>query len=200
MATNNLGGIAGALNGGTITECYSYGSILGGATDNNVGGIVGIVPKNANVSVSNCVFNGTVSSGGAREGGIVGGFPSWAGATVTISNCLNLGSVSSTNNGFSGGILGYSDAGTKNISNCINLSQNITTANGKVKHDISNGGGTTNVTGCYTVEGYCIGSTMDGLTKLDSIDALNNLNLEGWYYVDGYLPSPIEGLLIEIPQ
>ena len=195
-----MGGIVGASNGGTVTKCYSYGEVSTENTNNNAGGIVGVVLANANVSVTYCVFNGTVESGGAREGGIVGGFPSWTNATVTISNCLNLGTIASTNNGMSGGIIGYTDAGTKNISSCINLSKNITTENDNVKHDISNGGGTTNVTGCYTVEGYCLGSTMDGLSKLDSMDDLIALNLDGWYYVEGYVPSPIEGLLIELPQ
>lgn len=68
------GGIAGSISGGVINNCWNSGSVTGGSTslaDNLVvGGITGMI--NSANSIYNCYSTGTVTSGGGRNGGIVG--------------------------------------------------------------------------------------------------------------------------------
>jgi hypothetical protein len=99
-----VGGLAGD-SGGSISNCYSTGSVSG--TD-RVGGLVGFNES----SISNCYATGSVSgpSGSSGVGGLVGRNHG------NISNCYSTGSVS----GYScvGGLVGVN---VGSISNCYSM-------------------------------------------------------------------------------
>lgn len=86
--TNNVGGIAGKVNGSSekyIRACANLGSISGG---NSVGGIVG--QAYYKVTVSHCYNRGSVTAEVSKAGGIVG-FMDYSGAK--FSSCYTTGAV-----------------------------------------------------------------------------------------------------------
>jgi hypothetical protein len=98
-----VGGLVG-LNYGTISNCYSTGTVSGSNYSWCVGGLVGY---NYYGSISNCYSTGTVS-GYCEVGGLVG-----VNEYGSISNCYSTGSVSGYQ--YVGGLVGL-NYGT--ISNC----------------------------------------------------------------------------------
>lgn len=105
----SVGGIAGQMGTGSITECKNYGTVTGlQKTTNYVGGIVGntsgTITKSANLS-------DTVT--GFYAGGIVG---RQAGGTTSLS--YNTGNIAGTDT--AGGIVARQDANTT-ITNCFNI-------------------------------------------------------------------------------
>ncbi|MBN2271977.1 MAG: hypothetical protein JXN61_15285 [Sedimentisphaerales bacterium] len=96
FGTFSVGGLVGHTSG-TITSCYSTGSVSG--TGDYVGGLAGI---NGGI-ISDCYSTGR-ASGRYSVGGLVGR------SVTTISNCYSTGEVSGTN--FVGGLLGNSEART----------------------------------------------------------------------------------------
>lgn len=103
----DVGSFAGQINGGTIYNCYSSGTVTG--LYDYTGGIVG----NANnmSTIANCGNSCTISGAYYEMGGIAG----WA-ATSYITNCYFNGNIIG---GFeyTGGIVGYGFWDT--ISNCV---------------------------------------------------------------------------------
>ena len=95
-----VGALVGYSYSGTVSNCYSTGSVSG---TYYVGGLVGYSSSGA---ISNCYSTGSVS-GTSHVGGLVGGN---GGA---ISDCYSTGSVSGTS--YVAGLVGY-NSGT--ISNC----------------------------------------------------------------------------------
>ena len=96
---NVVGGVVGS-NNGSVTNCYSMGTVNGG---NWVGGVVG---SNYG-SVTNCYSTGTVS-GGNQIGGVVG----WS--TGIVNNCY---STNTMNGGdYVGGVVGVSS--NSSVTNC----------------------------------------------------------------------------------
>jgi hypothetical protein len=87
----NVGGIPGEKNLGTITKCYSTGAITG---HENVGGIVG----ENDGTITDCYTTGAIT--GDRD---VGGIAGWNGEG-TITNCFTTGAI--TGDGIVGGIVG----------------------------------------------------------------------------------------------
>ena len=85
-----VGGLVGN-NSGTITNCYSTGSVSGSSY---VGGLVG----DNSGTITNCYSTGSVS-GSSYVGGLVGY------TDGTITNCYSTGSVSGTS--VFGGLVGY---------------------------------------------------------------------------------------------
>ena len=86
--TNNVGGIAGKVNGSSekyIRACANLGNISGG---NSVGGIVGYAYYK--VTVSHCYNRGAVTASVSKAGGIVG-YMNDTGAK--FSNCYTTGAV-----------------------------------------------------------------------------------------------------------
>jgi hypothetical protein len=105
LGNESVGGLMG-YNDGTITNCYSTGSVTGG--DWCVGGLMG----NNWGTVTDCYFTGSVS-GNYGVGGVVGGNC----LTETITNCYSSGSVSGYV--YVGGFVGL-NYGT--ITNCYSSS------------------------------------------------------------------------------
>ena len=106
-ANSNIGGLVGYNRNGTVTECYSTGSVNGVAMTANVGGLVGF---NFNGTVTECYSTCSVS-GSYFIGGLVGRSRGY----FTVSNCYSTGSVSGS--GYIGGLFGY-NFGSGIVSNC----------------------------------------------------------------------------------
>ncbi|MCL2501511.1 MAG: Ig-like domain-containing protein [Bacteroidales bacterium] len=148
-----VGGVAGNLNGGTVSHCYVIGSsssseIFGG---NSIGGVVGLVNHGGKVeycsasidvhgaqaiggvvgrtddvsSVANCYATGNISASNQGAGGVVGRVN---GGSVT--NCYATGAISGTPNGLSpmylGGIAGRIFAGGS-VTHCVALNPSVST-------------------------------------------------------------------------
>jgi hypothetical protein len=103
-----VGGLAGYNAFGTINECYSASTIVGGADSRQLGGLVGF----SKGDINNCSTTGVVTGGDNSSGlgGIVG--ESYGGY---ISNSFSTCDVNSgSNSTYLGGIVGRA----ANISNC----------------------------------------------------------------------------------
>ena len=119
-ANGRQGGIlGGAMNGTTtIQNCTYAGTIHVDGITGNYGGIVGYANNNANahLTISNCLFTGTVediNNGEGECGGIIG-FAS-TNSDVTIKNCLSVGTVTSKKQGMICGIIAGSKTFTNNF-------------------------------------------------------------------------------------
>ena len=129
-----LGGLAGK-NCGTISNCYSTGSVSG---DDNFGGLVG---GNQGI-ISNCYTAATVT--GEAGSGYFGGL---AGKNCgTISNCYSTGSVSGDDN--FGGLVG-GNQGIGIISSCYS-SCNVQGEEGSWNIGGLVGGNQGIISNCYT--------------------------------------------------
>lgn len=85
--TYNVGGIAGSLNGGSITNCGNSGDLPAPWASGCVGGIVGFAQAG---QISTCYNTGEITGrSNADVGGIVGMFKS----SFSISDCYNVGDV-----------------------------------------------------------------------------------------------------------
>lgn len=94
----NVGGIAGSLNDGSITNCGNCGDLPAPWATGSVGGIVGYTRAG---KISTCYNTGKVTGGSnANVGGIVG----MSEASSSISDCYNVGAVHGGK--FNGGIAG----------------------------------------------------------------------------------------------
>lgn len=95
----NVGGIAGSLNGGSITNCGNSGDLPAPWATGSVGGIVGYTRAG---KISTCYNTGKVTGGSnADVGGIVG----FSEASSSISDCYNVGDVQGDR--YIGGIAGF---------------------------------------------------------------------------------------------
>lgn len=95
--TYNVGGIAGSLYGGSITNCGNSGDLPAAQASSCVGGIVGLTSSG---QISTCYNTGKVTGGSnADVGGIVG----TSYFSFSISDCYNVGAVQG---GLIGGIAG----------------------------------------------------------------------------------------------
>ena len=101
--TMSVGGLVGNNNrSGSVTRCYSTGTVSGGGSIWN-GGVGGLVGENVpNALVSECYSTGAVSANEA-VGGLVG---SNGG---TVSRCYSIGPVTGSGQ-YIGGLLGYPSA------------------------------------------------------------------------------------------
>ncbi len=93
---NFIGGLAGEMDGGTITGCYSTGRVLG--TQDSVAGLVGDIEAG---TITNCYSTASISETGWNVGGLVG----FLGGT--IANSYAAGHVTGTGN--AGGLLGHNE-------------------------------------------------------------------------------------------
>ncbi len=130
-SVGSVGGIVGkAVNGysaavkGLIVNCSNSGNVVGTGSDNNIGGIVGVIESF--VDVASCTNSGTVTSPYRCIGGIVGHVLS----NSNITGCINTGNIICTNTlstplGYTGGIVGhiYSPASKVLVDGCVNRGQ-----------------------------------------------------------------------------
>lgn len=122
----NVGGIAGYIDYGKVTNCDTAGVITACGKENGsyndfykLGGVAGVVDKSEIIDCVNyATVNAVSKSGRAYGGGIVG----YNSSSSKISNCSNYGSVKNlSEEGRSdlGGIVGYDSRGG-NIESCYN--------------------------------------------------------------------------------
>lgn len=102
--TQYVGGITGNLRVGSISDSTNSGEITSSST--GCAGIVGIVGKDSStisdVTITNCINEGNITSRG-QAGGIAGGvYPQ-----LTCTGCSNYGNISVSGNTGAGGIVGY---------------------------------------------------------------------------------------------
>ena len=161
-----------------------------------------------NCKVSNCVFAGEIyfenTAGVQGKGGAMVAYIN--SGSLTVTNCLNLGKIHTKN---AGGIVGGGDV-TTTITNCFNLSDELS---GVYVADIVSWNSTPGLMlNTSLIEGYGVGKVngndpsqgqgvmYNGVVNTITMEQFLTANLSGWYYADGYLPSPIEGLQLAIPQ
>jgi hypothetical protein len=101
-----VGGIAGSLDGGTITNSYVSGSVAS-TGNSDVGGVVGGIAGYVHgASITNSYSTGSVSSSGHNVGGIAG----YLSLSASITNSYSTASVRGNNNNVHiGGIAGAID-------------------------------------------------------------------------------------------
>ncbi|WP_250227697.1 S-layer homology domain-containing protein [Anaeropeptidivorans aminofermentans] len=97
---SDVGGVAGAVVGGTIENCYSTGSVSG---ESAVGGVAGHVEYVDGGSVKNCYSTGAVSGTGNHVGGVAGYV--YGG---TVENCAAM-NPSVSGSGDVGRVVGIAD-------------------------------------------------------------------------------------------
>jgi hypothetical protein len=136
----DVGGLVG-YNSGSISNCYSTGAVSSDSNSQAVGGLVGGNWGN----ISNCYSMGSVSGGPGSEfvGGLVGGNGGYSGGS--ISNCYSTGAVSGgSNSWYVGGLVGINDG---SISNCYSTGSvsSLTDVGGLV------GGNWGNISNCYSM-------------------------------------------------
>lgn len=136
--TNAVGGIAGKLVGGTITDCENHATISGKFY---VGGIVGIVIYG---DVTGCTNTGNVT-GSWSVGGIVGNGQRYSKGGPdndnVISGCVNSGTVTGGGTD-TGGIIGIINSNMYTVIACVNTGE------------VVNGGGIVGENGGKVVASY----------------------------------------------
>ena len=99
-----VGGLVGYNSGSTITACNTEGTFSG---DDHVGGLVG---KNYNGTIMSCYVTGVISSSGDVVGGLVGyndhGIITACYTTGSVSGIQRVGGLVG-NNGYDGGTITY---------------------------------------------------------------------------------------------
>ena len=111
---NDAGGVVGANYGGEVTSCYSTGDITG--SGNYTGGVAGL---NKGGTVSHCYSTGSVKGSGIDTGGVAG--QNYDG---TVTNCYSAGNVTSSGMNI-GGVVGQNYDGT--VTNCYSAG-NVTSS------------------------------------------------------------------------
>lgn len=124
-AKANLGGIAGGVAKGTISNCVNRVAITatGGAFNSYIGGIAGnlsVGTTTDNALVENCVNFGPITGTGASSG-YLGGIVGHTGNNNIIRLCYNAGDIAgAAGTGYNvGGITGYCGAKAK-VQYCYN--------------------------------------------------------------------------------
>lgn len=118
VSSSGSAGLFAVYNAGSvITECRNSGKVIS-AKCQNIGGITGYYKANPNtanpVVISDCVNEGSITSGAPTAGGIAGTITGF----TTITGCYNLAPVTALNS--VGGIVGASMVVSGNVNNCWN--------------------------------------------------------------------------------
>lgn len=121
----HIGGIAGCLNSGTISNVTSRVNISNtGGELKHVGGIVGTIEKTNSTpaTVDKCLNFGSINISNSTD--CIGGVAGYTNSGGHISNCANLGKVAAAKSGaFTGGILGYLNNSEPSVKDCYNYGE-----------------------------------------------------------------------------
>jgi uncharacterized repeat protein (TIGR02543 family) len=102
-----VGGLIGANNFGTVTNCYTTGNVTG--TYSVVGGLIGLNSGTTTIgTVTNCYTTGNVTGGTTEVGGLIGS------NSGTVTNCYATGDVTGGTY-YCGGVVGDN---TGTVQNC----------------------------------------------------------------------------------
>jgi hypothetical protein len=104
--THDVGGLAGLNYGGVMTACFTTVSVSGGEWSNYVGGLVG---ANVYSTVTACYATGSVSAAYPYANSI-GGLLGYNSNYSPITNCYATGSIAGTT--YVGGLIGQNGGGT----------------------------------------------------------------------------------------
>ena len=133
---NSVGGVIGAMHGGTISDIISKVSIsnANGGKYKHVGGIIGEINTSTVTTVTKCLFEGSINIKDHHDcfGGILG----YSNQGARISYCANLGNITTVKetaqyDPYTGGILGYVNNSYATVKNCYNYG---TVTNGCTKY------------------------------------------------------------------
>ncbi|HJK79149.1 MAG TPA: InlB B-repeat-containing protein [Methanocorpusculum sp.] len=182
------GGLAGYVDGSTITNCYATGVITTESSSYNTysGGLMGFARYS---SITNCNATSVVTAP-SHSGGLVGKFDG-----CSITNCFATGAVSVTDHHpHAGGLVGETSGGS--ITNCYATGA-VTAASSS--SDISAGGlvgldGSTTIENCYATGVVTAASSNSktsagGLVGLASQGSItNSVALNPWVNASGSGP------------
>ncbi|MEA5020408.1 MAG: InlB B-repeat-containing protein [Gordonibacter sp.] len=188
---NYSAGIAGALDGGVVQQCFVSGSISGG---DSVGGIVGALMDGGMLDA--CYSTASVSGAKTSIGGLVGFIR--GGSSITY--CYSAGSVLGANK--VGGLVGNID-GTSTIVRCATVGSSVSATNsgssvGRVWGAV-NGSGLVAANN-YAFEGMGVTSNesavvdlQKGADKQGGADAskLNLADASWWTSAPGFMAAPL---------
>ena len=165
----NVGGIFANVNGKdfemknvTVDAMISTSSgVSAGAAR---GGIVGKKTSDITLTMTDCVFKGTING---KTRGYFGGLVGWhALGTLKMTDCESY-AVINTNGGYVGGLVGYQSGGTLDVIGCENHGSLETTASlrvgGMIGHHEK---GTSSLTNCINYGTISSGNTAAGFVSL----------------------------------
>ena len=120
-AQNGCGSFASAVAENKTASFYNLSSncaMIQGGSAENVGGIVGLIGKNAKIELLYCTYSGAIEAADCNAvAGLVGSIES--GVTARFANSANAGNL--VGDKYTGGLIGISRASTLYISNCANV-------------------------------------------------------------------------------
>jgi hypothetical protein len=148
---DNVGGVVGWNEGGTVDNCYAIGSNITGTGSENTGGVVGL---NASGTIQHCYATGFVS-GNNNVGGVVG-YSLLTGAAVRY--CYATGDVIGTG-GWVGGVVG---SNAVVVENCYYTGNVL--GNGSFQYTGGVVGGWGTVRNCYATGGVAGDQNVGGIS------------------------------------
>lgn len=115
-----VGGLVGQSGNATLDGCTYSGTLsIGSCAYDRAGGIMAYGYNGKNISITNCLFNGTLSStyDATRAGGILGYYNAENGKNLTLSNCLSIGMLPEGTQALVGTLKNYgsTSAGSNNF-------------------------------------------------------------------------------------
>ena len=185
----------------TVSNVYVDASVYVTASGcGAIGGVVGGLEADSDVTVDNCVFAGTITGSTGETGGIIG---SGNSNKLHVTNCLFIGSVSGATN--VSGIVGGTGASGSSIENCISVGTATNAIAAKCKDQT-----TVYIKNCWYMgeKAHLTGSkekpATENLVKLDSlkevIGASASVTIEGWTKRDGDVMVPNGVASFDLPQ
>ena len=185
----------------TVSNVYVDASVYVTASGcGAIGGVVGGLEADSDVTVDNCVFAGTIAGSTGETGGIIG---SGNSNKLNVTNCLFIGSVSGKTN--VAGIVGGTGASGSIIENCISVGTAANAIAAKCTDQT-----TVYIKNCWYMgeKAHLTGSSTkpatENLVKLDSIKAVvgtdATVSIEGWTKRDGDVMVPNGVASFDLPQ
>lgn len=201
---NNSGQMAGGIVGfatmGIIDNCKNYGEII--TKDDSLktsrgkyaGGIVGEAYLEKDLTISNCINSGIVTTVYQQAGGIIAS-TEYSTNKLTIKKCKNLGTIKSEinnlNNVLVGGIIGWGTTELE-IEDCHNFGEIITdyTAGG-IAGEIEKG----TITGCSNVGNVTASNDVGGIVGWQKVGTITGCSNGGEVTTNNYQAGGIVGRL-----
>lgn len=183
LSSTSAIGVFAYYRGGSISNLTVRGTVAYPNTTttehSTVGGVVGMILKNATATITNCKNYATIQApDNCSAGGIVGK----NNGGVTISGCTNYGNVNGgklgSNNRSIGGIIGWINQVDTRIENCIN--------NGAV----SSTGSAATTAGTGGIVG------ISGMSRAVIDGCINNGTVSGYRFIGGVIGYVIQNVTI----
>ena len=180
------GGIAGTMNGGTMTGCVNRNAVT---SENGVGGLAGELKGGG--TIQDCANYGAVSGNNSNGGlgGLVGKVSSG-----TLLRCANYGAVSGTS-WYTGGLAGYCSSGT--VTDCYNTAA-VTGGHGTYAKSYVGGlvgsAAVYTLSNCFTGGAVSVGGTYGTAGGVFGYDGTNSKSSgTNLWYLDSACPQAVGG-------